>query len=69
MSELDADAGGIDYDHLNEAAFRDSVDPSEPHFLLGYSTVPGKTNSPVFCLGTCIMESRYPGWAVGETIT
>jgi hypothetical protein len=63
ISELDADAGGIDYDHLNEAAFRDSVDPSEPHFLLGYSTVPGKTN----CTSLLSFAWEHASWGAGTS--
>ena len=32
----------VEYDS-NDSAFRDSAGPNEPHFLLGYSTAPGKS--------------------------
>ena len=31
-----------DVDYVNDSTFRYSADPNEPHFLLGYSTAPGK---------------------------
>ena len=33
--------GDFQYDQVNAARFRLAADPSEPHFLLGYSTAPG----------------------------
>ena len=34
--------GGDDYDHLNDAIFREKLDPDEPHFLIAISLAPGK---------------------------
>ena len=45
-NEISAEAGDIDYDHVNAEAFRRSADPNEAHFLLGYSTVPGNEPFP-----------------------
>jgi caspase 8 len=34
--------GGDDYDHLNDAIFREKLDPDESHFLIAISLAPGK---------------------------
>ncbi len=53
--------GDVDYDNVNDSTFRNSADPNEPHFLLGYSTAPGKqTCSHVLFLAIIDTANKQP---------
>ncbi|CAB4044522.1 caspase 8, partial [Paramuricea clavata] len=60
--ELDASAlseadGDVDCDHINDSTFSRSADPSEAHFLIGYSTVPDHASFRNVKIGTWYIDA------------